>query len=91
MGLKSRLAVLDRKLRDPNVPSRWLIVIADGDGRWWDGETEIDPAAVDPRTRVIIIGERPDDPQSGSMLRMPRRDELQGPCIGHSETEASIG
>jgi hypothetical protein len=62
MSLKSRLALLDWKRDDPNVPRRLLIVIADGDGRWWDGETEIDPAAVDPRTR-IIIGDRPDGPQ----------------------------
>ncbi len=63
MSLKSRLALLERKLADPDAPRKLSVVIDDEEGRWWDGETEINPTGVDPRTLVIIIGERPDGPQ----------------------------
>jgi hypothetical protein len=66
MNLQRRLDKLDGRLpADPNVPPRFLVVDEDADGRWWerDGETEIDPATVHPRTLVVIISERPDGPQ----------------------------
>jgi hypothetical protein len=66
MSLASRLDKLDGRLpADPNAPPRFLVVDEDADGRWWewDGETEIDPATVHPKTLVVIIGRRPDGPQ----------------------------
>jgi hypothetical protein len=52
----------------PHAPPRFLVVAEDADDRWWewDGEppTEIDPATIDPKTRVVvIISERPDGPK----------------------------
>ena len=66
MSLQRRLDTLDGRLpADPNAPPPFLVVDEDADGRWWewDGETEIDPATVHPRTLVVIISERPDGPQ----------------------------
>jgi hypothetical protein len=68
MSLHRRLDTLDGRLpADPNAPPRFLVVDEDADGRWWEWDsepaTEIDPATVDPRTLVVIIGERPDGPQ----------------------------
>jgi hypothetical protein len=68
MSLHRRLDKLAGRLpADPNAPPRFLVVAEDADGRWWewdeDPPTKIDPAAVDPKTRVIIISERPDGPQ----------------------------
>src|SRR4051812_42927646 len=62
VSLQGRLDKLDGKLPpDPNAPPRILVVVDDAAGRWWewDGETEIDPATVHPRTQVVIISERP--------------------------------
>jgi hypothetical protein len=66
MSLQRRLDTLDGRLPpDPTAPPRFLVVDEDADSRWWEwgGETEIDPATVDPRTFVVIIGGRPDGPQ----------------------------
>jgi hypothetical protein len=68
MSVQRRLDKLEGLLpADPNAPPRFLVVNEDADGRWWDWDsepaTEIDPAAVHPKTRVIIISERPDGPQ----------------------------
>ena len=68
MSLQRRLEKLEGRLpADPNAPPRFLVVNEDADGRLWewdeDPPTEIDPAAVDPKTRVIIISERPDGRQ----------------------------
>ena len=68
MSLASRLEKLAGRLpADPNAPLRFLVVVEDADGRWleWDSEppTEIDPTTIHPKTRVIIISERPDGPQ----------------------------
>jgi len=69
MSLHRRLDKLDGRLpADPNAPPRFLVVNEDAEGRWraWDEEParEIDPAAVDPKTLVVIIvRERPDGPQ----------------------------
>jgi hypothetical protein len=66
VSLQSRLDKLDGRLpADPNAPPRFLVVDEDAEGRWWewDGKTEIDPATVDSRTLVVIISERPDEPQ----------------------------
>jgi hypothetical protein len=68
MSVQRRLDKLDGRLpADPNAPARFLVIAEDADGRWWDWDsepaTEIDPAAVHPKTRVIIISERSDGPQ----------------------------
>ncbi len=66
MSRQRRLDKLDARLpADPHAPPRFLVVNEDADGRWWewDGETEIDPVTVHPRTLVVIISERPDGPQ----------------------------
>jgi hypothetical protein len=67
MSLHRRLDKLEGRLpADLDAPPRFLVVNEDADGRWWewDDETEIDPATVHPKTRVVIIvSERTDRPQ----------------------------
>jgi hypothetical protein len=68
MSVQRRLDKLDGRLpADPTAPPRLLVIDEDADSRWWEWDsepaTEIDPAAVHPKTRVIIISERPDGPQ----------------------------
>ena len=68
MSLQRRLEKLEGRLpADPNAPLRFLVVAEDVDGRWWEWDseppTEIDPTTNHPKTRVVIISERPDSPQ----------------------------
>jgi hypothetical protein len=63
MSFARRLAkVAERLGRDDPVP-RWMIVFKGRDGRWRVDGKEIDPATIDPRTRVVVLGIRPDGPQ----------------------------
>jgi hypothetical protein len=63
MTLNSRLDKIEAALgRDDDYPAL-IVVVEDEDGRWWNGETAIEPATVDPRTRVLVFRQRPDGPQ----------------------------
>jgi hypothetical protein len=64
MRLTTRLRRLEAKVqREDDVPGL-LIVFQEADGTWHDGRgTAIDPAAINPRTQVIVFSERPDGPQ----------------------------
>jgi hypothetical protein len=63
MSLEARLRKLEQKLgRDDKEPPL-LVVFADLDGRWTVNGEEIDPASIDPRTKVIVFGTRPDGSQ----------------------------
>ena len=64
MRLAMRLRRLEAKVRREDDVPGLLVVIEEEDGIWHDGRgTPIDPASVDPRTQVIVIGQRPDGPQ----------------------------
>ena len=64
MSLTSRLDKIEAALAPADDFLPMLIVFEDPvDGRWWQGETEIDREAIDPRTQVIIFSQRPDGPQ----------------------------
>jgi hypothetical protein len=64
MSLETRLRELEQKLAPPEEERPLLLVFADLDGRWTTGNgEEIDPAKIDPRTKVIVFGTRPDGPQ----------------------------
>ena len=63
MSLAARLDRLAAALVPADDFVAIVIVIEDEDGRWWTGETEIDRATIDPRTQVVVLRKRPDDPQ----------------------------
>ena len=64
MRLATRLRRLEAEVRREDDVLGLLIVFEEEDGVWHDGRrTTIDPAAVDPRTQVIVIGQRSDGPQ----------------------------
>jgi hypothetical protein len=48
---------------DDDVPAIVIVVEDPVDGRWWQGEREIDRETLDPRTHVIVFRQRPDGPQ----------------------------
>ena len=63
MTLKTRLRKLEDKLqREGGIP-RLLIVMEGLDGRWLAGGEDMDPATVESRTHVIVIGTRLNGPQ----------------------------
>ena len=64
MRLATRLRRLEAKARREDDGPRLLIVFEEADGTWHDGRgTALDPAAINPRTQVIVFRERPDGPQ----------------------------
>ena len=64
MKLATRLRNLEAKVRREDDVPGLLIVFEEADGAWQDGRgTAIDPATIDPRTRVIRFTQRPDGPQ----------------------------
>ena len=64
MRLSTRLRNLEAKVRREDDVPGLLLVFEHEPGVWDDGRgTTIDPKTVDPRTHVIVIGQRPDGPQ----------------------------
>lgn len=63
MSLDARLRKLEQKLGSDKENPPLLLVFEDLDGRWELNGEKIDPATVDPRTKVIIFSVRPDGPQ----------------------------
>jgi len=64
MRLATRLRKLEAKVQREDDVLGLLIVFADADGTWHDGRgTAIDPAAINPRTQVIVFSEPSDGPQ----------------------------
>jgi hypothetical protein len=64
MSLEARLRKLEQELGHDDKEPSLLVVFADLDGRWTAGNgEEIDPASIDPRTKVIVFRTRPDGPQ----------------------------
>ncbi len=63
MTLNGRLDKIAAALGGDDDYPALLIVVEDDDGAWRRGDETIDPATVDPRTRVIVFRKRPDGPQ----------------------------
>ena len=64
MRFATRLRKLEAKVQREDDVLGLLIVFKEADGTWHDGQgTTIDPAAINPRTQVIVFSERSDGPQ----------------------------
>ena len=63
MRVAARLRTLEAKGRPEDAAPAFLIVFEEADGRWHDGRgPPIDQGAINPRTQLIVFGQRADGP-----------------------------